>query len=107
MANDGVFPAHRATPGQEAQRNYPGSVLSFGSGSEINRITAGVKARRDRSLSRFDLLVGPSPSRRNQFRTKKEYCFLSAVNHSIHRIGRFKSTYREFIGKWNRVRKRL
>ena len=46
MANDGVFPAHRATPGQEAQRNYPGSVLSFGSGSEINRITAGVKARR-------------------------------------------------------------
>ena len=86
MADDGLFPAHRARAGQEAQRNYPGSVLSFGSGSEINRITAGVKARRDRSLPRFDLLVGPSPSRQNQFRPKKEYSFLSAVSHSIHKI---------------------
>ena len=94
MADDGVFPAHRATPGQEAQRNYPGSLWSFGSGSEIKRITAGVKARSDRSLPRFDLLAGPSPSRRYQFRKKKEYCSLSAVSHSVHWIGRFKSTLR-------------
>jgi hypothetical protein len=46
MANDCVAPAQRTPPGKEFQRDDPGSVLSFVSGSAIKRITAGVKARR-------------------------------------------------------------
>ena len=46
VADDGVVLAEGATSGQALQRNYPGSGLSFGSGSAIKRITAGVKARR-------------------------------------------------------------
>jgi len=46
MANDCVAPAQRAPPGEELQRDYPGSALSFVSGGAIKRITAGVKARR-------------------------------------------------------------
>jgi len=33
-------------PWQQLERNYPGSLLSFGSGSAIKRITAGVKTGR-------------------------------------------------------------
>jgi hypothetical protein len=46
MADDGVVPANWTSPWQAVQRDYPGSVLSFVSGNEIKRITAGVKARR-------------------------------------------------------------
>jgi len=46
MANDRVVPAKRTSPRQEVQWDYPGSMLSFASGSAIKRITAGVKARR-------------------------------------------------------------
>ena len=46
MADDRVVVAERAEPGQQMQRNYPGSMLSLVSGSAIKRITAGVKARR-------------------------------------------------------------
>jgi hypothetical protein len=46
MADDRVVVANRTTPRQEFQRDHPGSMLSFASGSAINRITAGVKARR-------------------------------------------------------------
>jgi hypothetical protein len=46
MADDGVALANRASPWQEIQRDHPGSMLSFSSGSAIKRITAGVKARR-------------------------------------------------------------
>ena len=49
MTDDGVVLADGATPWQLIQWNYPdypGSGLSFGSGSAIKRITAGVKARR-------------------------------------------------------------
>jgi hypothetical protein len=48
VTHDGVIPAKRAAPWQEVQRDHPGSMLSFVSGSEIKRITAGVKACRDR-----------------------------------------------------------
>src|ERR1019366_9322659 len=48
VTNDGVLPADRTLPRQEGQRDYPGSMLSFGSGSAIKRITAGVKAAADR-----------------------------------------------------------
>jgi len=50
VADDGVVLANRTAPRQKFQGDYPGSMLSFASGSAINRITAGVKARRDRSL---------------------------------------------------------
>jgi hypothetical protein len=46
MADDGVFVADRTSPGQKIQRDHPGSMLSFASGSAIKRIKAGVKARR-------------------------------------------------------------
>jgi hypothetical protein len=46
VADDRVLPADGTLPRQEGQRDHPGSMLSFGSGSAIKRITAGVKARR-------------------------------------------------------------
>jgi hypothetical protein len=45
VADDRVVPANRTSPRQEVQRDHPGSMLSFSSGSAIKRITAGVKAR--------------------------------------------------------------
>ena len=46
VADDGVVKADGTSPRQKFQRNHPGSMLSFVSGSAIKRITAGVKARR-------------------------------------------------------------
>jgi hypothetical protein len=46
MTDDGVVPANRTLPREEVQGDHPGSLLSFGSGGAIKRITAGVKARR-------------------------------------------------------------
>jgi hypothetical protein len=46
MADDRVAVANRTSPRQEVQRDHPGSMLSFVSGSAIKIITAGVKARR-------------------------------------------------------------
>jgi hypothetical protein len=46
MSDDRVVLADRTSPRQKVQRDYPGSMLSFASGSAIKRITAGVKARR-------------------------------------------------------------
>ena len=40
VADDRVVSASRASPRQAVQRNYPGSTLSFVSGSAIYRITA-------------------------------------------------------------------
>jgi len=48
MTDDRLTAANRALPWEEIQRDHPGSILSFASGSAIKRITAGVKARRDR-----------------------------------------------------------
>jgi hypothetical protein len=43
----------------------------------------------------FDLLAGPSPSRQNQLRTKKEYSFAPpGARVSNQNIGRFKTTIR-------------
>ena len=46
VTDDRVAMTDRTSPRQTLQRNYPGSRLSFVSGSAIKRITAGVKARR-------------------------------------------------------------
>ena len=48
MADDRGLPADGTLPRQEGQRDHPGSMLSFASGSAIKRITAGVKAAADR-----------------------------------------------------------
>jgi hypothetical protein len=45
VANDRVVAANGTLPRQEVQRDHPGSMLSFASGSAIKIITAGVKAR--------------------------------------------------------------
>jgi hypothetical protein len=46
MADDRVVSAGWISARQEVQGDHPGSMLSFGSGSAIKIITAGVKARR-------------------------------------------------------------
>jgi hypothetical protein len=46
VADDRVVTTDWTSPRQQRQRDHPGSMLSFASGSAINRITAGVKARR-------------------------------------------------------------
>jgi hypothetical protein len=46
VADDRVVTADGTSPWQQVQWDHPGSMLSFASGSAINRITAGVKARR-------------------------------------------------------------
>jgi hypothetical protein len=46
VTNDRVAAANRTLPRHEVQRDHPGSMLSFASGSAIKRITADVKARR-------------------------------------------------------------
>jgi hypothetical protein len=46
VADDRVVTANGTSPRQQLQRDHPGSMLSFASGSAIKRITAGVKARR-------------------------------------------------------------
>ena len=48
MADYRLVAANRTAPRQEIQRDYPGSMLSFASGSAIKIITAGVKAAADR-----------------------------------------------------------
>ena len=46
VADDRLVSADRTASRQAVQRDHPGSMLSFASGSAIKRITAGVKARR-------------------------------------------------------------
>ena len=48
VTDEGVLAADGTLPRQEGQRDHPGSMLSFGSGSAIKIITAGVKAAADR-----------------------------------------------------------
>jgi hypothetical protein len=48
MADDRLAAANRTSPRQKVQWDYPGSMLSFASGSAIKIITAGVKAATDR-----------------------------------------------------------
>jgi hypothetical protein len=79
MANDRLVVANRTSPRQEVQRDYPGSMLSFASGSAIKIITAGVKAAADRSLAKRRSAGRAFTLRQSQFRTKKEYCFPSVA----------------------------
>ena len=47
------------------------------------------------SCESFDLLAGPSPSRQNQLRTKKEYCFPAFAATLTENIGRFLGVSRQ------------
>ena len=46
VADDRVVTTDWTSPRQKIQWDHPGSMLSFASGSAINSITAGLKARR-------------------------------------------------------------
>jgi hypothetical protein len=72
--------------GRRSKGITPKSMLFFASGSAIKRITAGVKARRDRSLLKFRSAGRAFTLRQSQFQTKKEYCFPlgNASPHSGH-----------------------
>jgi hypothetical protein len=61
MTDDRVVAANRTPPREEAQRNYPGSILSFASGSAIKRITAGVRAAAGSLSAKIAPATGPHP----------------------------------------------
>ena len=92
VANDRVSPANRTLPRQEVQGDHPGSLLSFSSGSAIKRITAGVKARRDRSLLKSRSAAGPSPSGNVSFERKKNTALRGRPPASHSNIGRLSPT---------------
>jgi hypothetical protein len=99
VADDRGAPANRTLPRQEGQRDHPGSMLSFSSGSAIKRITAGVKARPCRSLPKFSIcwpgLHPPGKSVSNEKRIQ----FCGAGREPLTpNIGRFKTTRQELSG---------
>jgi hypothetical protein len=95
MADDRVVQAHRASPWEEIQRDHPGSMLSFASGSAIKRITAGVKARRDRPCQVSICWTGLHPPVKSVSNENKNTAFRSGTRAFLFDIGRFISTYRE------------
>jgi hypothetical protein len=74
VANDCGVSAKRTSPWQAIQRNYPGSLLSLGSGSAINRITSGLQPPPlTVPCQGFHLVARSSLLRQSQIQTK-EYC---------------------------------
>src|SRR5260370_35217339 len=96
-ANECVVRANGTAPRKAVQGDYPGSMLFFASGSAIKRITAGVKARRDRSLVKFRSAGRAFTLRQSQSQTKKEYCFPSGNAIPTQDIGRYKMTSQEHV----------
>ena len=94
MADDRVVQTNRTLPRQEVQGDHPGSMLSFASGSAIKRITAGVKARRDRSLLKSRSAAGPSPSGNVSFERKKNTALRCWPRALTQNIGRYIATIR-------------
>ena len=94
MADDRVILANRTLPWQEIQRDHPGSMLSLDSGSAIKRITAGAKARRDRSLLNLDLLAGPSPSVKSASNEKRILLSVAGRAALTFNLGRYKGPSR-------------
>jgi len=93
VTDDRVVSAKRALPRQSIQRNYPGSRLSFASGSAIKRIKAGVKARFRPSLPKFRS-AKPSlhPPVKSVSNEKRIPPCLVGRQHLTHNFGRFKTT---------------
>lgn len=98
MADDRMILANRTLPWQEIQRDHPGSMVSLDSGSAINRITTGVKARRDRSLLLTFRSAGwASPSGKVSFERKKNTTSLLAARPSLFDFGRYKGPWRHLL----------
>src|ERR1019366_1647340 len=93
-----VVRTNRTSPREEDQRDHPGSMLSFASGSAIKRITAGMKARRDRSLLKSRSAAGPSPSGKVSFERKKNTALRCWPRALTQNIGRYIATIRQLVG---------
>jgi hypothetical protein len=72
MADDGAVPTDRTLSREKIQGDYPGSALSFVSGSAIKRITAGVRACRWVLPARTVPATGLHPPGRFVFERKTE-----------------------------------
>ena len=94
MADDRLAPANRAPPRQQVHWNYPGSALSFVSGNEIKRITAGVRARRDRACQVSICWPGLHPPAKSASNEKRILLCVDGREPTTRDIGRFKSTSR-------------
>jgi hypothetical protein len=70
-------------------------MLSFASGSAIKRITAGVKARRDRSLLKSRSAAGPSPSGKISFERKENTALRWEMRAVTQNIGQYIATMRK------------
>jgi hypothetical protein len=92
MADDRVVQTNRTSPREEDQWDHPGSMLSFASGSAIKRITAGVKARRDRSLLKSRSAAGPSPSGKISFERKENTALRWEMRAVTQNIGQYIAT---------------
>jgi len=93
VADDRVVTANGTSPRQQLQRDHPGSMLSFASGSAIKRITAGVKARRWPFPAKVSIcwsgLHPPAKSVSNERRILLFVCGREPLTPSI---GRYKGT---------------
>jgi hypothetical protein len=94
MADDRVIAANRASPREEVQRDHPGSMLSFASGSAIKRITAGVKARHDRPCQDSISWPGLHPPVKSVSNEKRILLSVGEREAPALHIGRFISTFR-------------
>ena len=95
VANDRVIPAHRTSPGQEAQRDHPESPLSSAPGSAIKRITAGVKAAADRPCQSFDLRPAFTLPAKSDSNEKRILPFRLLPRPLTQNIGRFLGVSRQ------------
>ena len=92
VADDRVVPANRTSPRQEVQAGSPRVDVVFRLW-QCDKENHGWREGPPVTVlcQSFDLLAGPSPSRQNQFRTKKEYCFaLLAASPSLRTLAGLK-----------------
>jgi hypothetical protein len=94
VTDDRGLPADGTLPRQESQRDHPGSMLSFASGSAIKRITAGVKAAADRPCQSFDLRPAFTLPAKSVPNEKKNTAFRLWPRPLTQNIGRFLCVFR-------------
>src|SRR5260370_42705568 len=94
-ANECVVRANGTAPRKAVQGDYPGSMLFFAAGSAIKRITAGVKARRDRSLLKFRSAGRAFTLRHSHFERRKNTAFRRGTRALTQDIGRYKGQSRD------------
>jgi hypothetical protein len=90
MADDRVVVANRTLPRQEVQRDHPGSILSFVSGSAIKRTTAGREGRPQTVLPSSIRVAGLHPPDKSSVERKKNTAFGPSGQTLLHcKIGRY------------------